>query len=154
MKMFHCMCMLQILPRILIQTVLQKTEYGVTLDILSALDLNTNILSTFITLTCIRIFLKFTNLMVQVAVTELVNNSFSFCAQYSVVLPCSFILLLLEWTLDKDILKVPLSFESWSNNKYHKKCEAFIKISHGRSSATQRKIWHIKYNGRITLNTQ
>ena len=106
------MCMLQILPRILIQTVLQKTEYGVTLDILSALDLNTNILSTFITLTCIRIFLKFTNLMVQVAVTELVNNSFSFCAQYSVVLPCSFILLLLEWTLDKDILKVPLSFES------------------------------------------
>jgi hypothetical protein len=41
--------MLQILPRILIQTVLQKTEYGVTLDILSALDLYTNILGTFIT---------------------------------------------------------------------------------------------------------
>jgi len=50
--------------------------------------------------------------MVQVAVAELVNNSFSLCAQYSVVLPHSFILLLLEWTLDTDILKVPLSFES------------------------------------------
>jgi len=106
------MCKLQILPRILIQTVLQKTEYGVTFDILSALDLYTNILATFITLNSIRIFLKFTNLMVQVTVAELVNNGFSFCAQYIVVLPHSFILLLLEWTLDTDILKVPLSFQS------------------------------------------
>jgi hypothetical protein len=111
MKMFHYMCMLQTLPRILIQTVLQKTEYGVTLDILSALDLYTNILSTFITLTCIGIFLNSTNLLVQIAVAKLVNNSFSFCVQYSVGLPHSFILLLVR--MDNGhryaILKVPLS---------------------------------------------
>jgi hypothetical protein len=88
--------MLQILPRILIQTVLQKTEYGVTLDILSALELYTNILATFITLTCIRIFLSFTNLPVQVAVAKPVNNSFSFCVQYSAGLLHSFILLLVR----------------------------------------------------------
>ena len=74
MEMFQCMCMLQILPRTLIQTVLQNMEYSVTLDccmyVLSLLDMYIKLLATYNTLTCTRIFLSFTNLLLQFAVAN------------------------------------------------------------------------------------
>ena len=102
----------QILPRTLIQRVLQNTKYSVKLDcckyVLSILDMYKNVLATFIQITCLRIFLNCMNLLLIAAVAKLVNKILSFNVQNSTVLPYSFIMLFVR--MGTDTFKLLLSW--------------------------------------------